>query len=623
MGIAVLGPLTIEDGERPARISSRDRIVLAALVATGGDAARPEQLAEALWGDQPPASWRKVLQGCVARLRRALGATAIETVPTGYRLAVAATEIDARRFEDLLDRTRELLVLDAADHALFMAGEALALWRGPALPEVESWEPGRIEAVRLAELRLDAEELRIEAALRAGRQAEVLADARAQVDAAPLRERRWALLAEAQYRSGRQSEALAGLRRARQVLNTELGLDPGPELAAVERAILRHDPALRPAARAPEPAADCPYLGLVPYDVGDAEAFFGREDDIAAGLERLAATGVLVVVGPSGGGKSSLVRAGMAAALRRQGRPVTVLQPGPRPADALADPMPEPAAVLVVDQCEEVVTLCRDPGQRAAFLTAVVAHAARAPLIVALRADRLGEVCGHPGFARLVERGLYVLGPMSEAQLRTAVEAPARRAGSVLEPGLVDLVVRDVEGEPGALPLLSHALRQTWRRRQGRTLTVAGYRATGGIRGAVANTAEDLYDRTPVTHRPVLRDLLLGLVAINPDGEANRGRVPRRLLPTGPGPEQILEELVAARLVTTDESTVALAHEALTRVWPRLRSWLDEDAEGQRIRRHLSVTADSWAAMGRYGGRVRARAGPLGRLRRPAGGDGP
>ncbi|MGK5685482.1 nSTAND1 domain-containing NTPase [Actinoplanes sp. URMC 104] len=598
MGIAVLGPLTIDGGGPPTRIAARDRVVLAALVAAGGDAVRLERLAEAVWGERPPASWRKVLQGCVARLRRVLGAAAIVTVPDGYRVALVPDEIDARCFEHLLERARELLALGAADHALFVAGEALALWRGPALPELEAWQPGRTEAGRLAELRLDAEEVRVEAALAADRQGEVLADARAQVAAAPLRERRWALLARAQYRSGRQGEALASLRRARQVLGAELGVDPGPELAGVERAILRQDPALGPAPRPPVESAACPYLGLVAYDVGDAEAFFGREDDTAACLRRLADAGVLVVVGASGSGKSSLVRAGVAAALRRQGHAVTVLHPGHRPA-APADLPGAGTDVLVVDQCEEVVTLCRDPGARAAFLTGLAGHAVRAPLVVALRADRLGEVCEHPGFARLVERGLYVLGAMREPQLRTAVEAPARRSGLLLEPGLVDLLVRDVEGEPGALPLLSHALRQTWRRRAGRTLTVAGYRATGGIRGAVANTAEELYDRTPVPSRPVLRDLLLRLVAVTPDGEPNRRRVPRRLVAAGPAQDRIMEDLVAARLVTADEHTVALAHEALTRVWPRMLSWLDEDAEGQRLRRHLSFAAEAWAGMGR------------------------
>ncbi|BCY07182.1 hypothetical protein L3i22_022700 [Actinoplanes sp. L3-i22] len=597
--MAVLGPLTIGGDGPPVRVGPRDRVVLAALVAAGGEALRLDRLAEAIWGDRPPPSWRKVLHGCVARLRRRLGAAAIVTVPDGYRIALAASEIDARCFERLLGRSRELLLLDAPDHALFVAGEALALWRGPALPELEAWEPGRIEAGRLAELRLDAEELRVEAALRAGRQIEVLADAQAQVAAAPLRERRWALLAEAQYRSGRQSEALAGLRRARQVLGAELGLDPGPELAEIERAILRQDPSLRPVPPPPAESA-CPYLGLVAYDVGDAETFFGRAEETAECLRRLAATGVLVVAGASGSGKSSLVRAGVAAALRRPGRPVTVLRPGHHPmASLIALPASGPPPPLVVDQCEEVVTLCRDPAERAAFLDALAAHAERAPLVVALRADRLGAVGDHPAFARLVETGLYLLGAMREPQLRTAVEEPARHAGLVLETGLVDLLVRDVEGEPGALPLLSHALRQTWRRRAGRTLTVAGYRAIGGIRGAVANTAEDLYEQTPAEYRPVLRDLLLRLVAVTPDGEANRGRVPRRLVTTGPGQEQVLEDLVAARLVTADRDTVSLAHEALTRVWPRLRSWLDEDAEGQRIRRHLSIAADAWEAMSR------------------------
>lgn len=596
----MLGPLTINRSGQLARIGRRDRVVLATLVAAGGEAQRLDRLAEAVWGERPPVSWRKVLHGCVARLRRVLGAAAIATVPDGYRIAVAASEIDACCFEQLLGRARELLVLDDADHALFVAGEALALWRGPALPELEAWEPGRIEAGRLAELRLDAEELRVEAALRAGRHIEVLADAQAQVAAAPLRERRWALLAQAQYRSGRQSEALASLRRARQVLSAELGLDPGPELADTERAILRQDPSLRPVQRPPEESAACPYLGLIAYDVGDAEAFFGREADTAECLRRLAATGVLVVVGASGSGKSSLVRAGVAATLRRQGRPVTVLHPGHHPAASLIVlPVSGPAPILVVDQCEEVVTLCRDPGEQDRFFTALADYPGRGPLVVALRADRLGAICNHPGFARLVEKGLYLISAMREPQLRTAVEAPARRAGLVLEAGLIDLLVRDVEGEPGALPLLSHALRQTWLRREGRTLTVAGYRATGGVRGAVANTAEELYEQTPIPYRPMLRDLLLRLVAVTSDGEANRGRIPRRLVAASPGQEQVLEDLVAARLVTSDKDAVALAHEALTRVWPRMRSWLDEDAEGQRLRQHVSFAADAWEAMGR------------------------
>ena len=194
---------------------------------------------------------------------------------------------------------------------------------------------------------------------------------------------------------------------------------------------------------------------------------------------------MLAVVGPSGSGKSSLVRAGVAAARERVGRGIVVITPGARPMDAFtAVPVSGPPPVLVVDQCEEVFSLCEDPAERERLFVAMAAHAERAELVVVLRADRMGEVPAHPELARLVERGLYLLGAMSEDDLRAAIAGPARQAGLPLEAGLVGLLLREVQGEPGALPLLSHALRETWLRREGRTLTVAGYQASGasGVR---------------------------------------------------------------------------------------------------------------------------------------------
>jgi hypothetical protein len=219
--------------------------------------------------------------------------------------------------------------------------------------------------------------------------------------------------------------------------------------------------------------------------------------------------------------------------------------------------------------------------------------------VVAIRADRLGELSAHPEFARLIQPGLYLLSAMGEADLRAAIEGPARQAGLFLEPGLVDLLVREVEGEPGALPLLSHALRKTWERREGRTLTVAGYQATGGIRGAVAQTAEAVYDQVPPDQRTLLKDLLLRLVTQTPDGEPVRSRVPRRLVASNPEHDRLIELLVGARLLTSDDGVVELAHESLARAWPRLRGWLDDDVEGQRILRHLTMAADTWDSMGR------------------------
>ena len=140
--------------------------------------------------------------------------------------------------------------------------------------------------------------------------------------------------------------------------------------------------------------------------------------------------------------------------------------------------------------------------------------------MLALRADRLADLSAYPGFARLIERGLYLLGPLDTGGLRAAIERPARQAGLVVEPGLVDLLVSDIGDDPGALPLLSHALQETWVRREGRTLTVDGYRASGGIRGSVAQSAEGVYASVPPEQRDQVRELMLRLVSPGTAGGA-------------------------------------------------------------------------------------------------------
>jgi WD40 repeat protein/DNA-binding SARP family transcriptional activator len=598
MRIALLGPLVIDGGV--GKIGPRDRVVLAALAVRPGEVSSADKLADALWGERLPASWRTVVQGCVARLRKALGAGTIETLPQGYRLQVSSDELDTLRFERLVGRGRELLTVGEAERASYTLGKALDLWRGEALVDLDGWEAGRVEAGRLDELRLDSEELRLDAALQAGHHLEVLTEAQDLAAAAPLRERRWGLLALAQYQAGRQAEALETLQRVRTVLADELGLDPSPDLIALEQAILQQDPALLVESAPPEPSAICPYRGLMPYDVDDADIFFGRDADLAACLERLSTVGVLAVVGPSGSGKSSLVRAGIAATYRRNGHRIEVVTPGTNPMDALtAMPDRGPVPLLIVDQFEEVFSLCEHLDEQTRFFAALAEHAGRGLLVMALRADRMGAVSAHADVSRLIERGLYLLGAMAEDDLRAAIEGPARQAGLPIEPGLVDLLVREVEGEPGALPLLSHALRETWLRREGRTLTVEGYQATGGIRGAVAQSAEDVYNRVDPDQRGAFRDLLLRLVVPSEAGEPVRSRLPRRLIATDEEREQLIELLVGARLVTSDDGVVELTHEALVRAWPRLREWLDEDADGLRIRHHVTVAADAWEEMDR------------------------
>ncbi len=597
MGITVLGPLTV-DGS--GRLGPRDRVILQALATRPGRPVSADELTDALWGDQPPASSAKNLQSCVVRLRKALGADAIATTEHGYVLTLPSDQLDARDFETQVVRARELLAVGAFDRAAFILDRALELWRGPAFTELDEWEPARREAARLGELRLEAEELRVDALLELGRPREVLSTAQAMVQAAPLRERRWCLLASAQYAAGSQGEALRTMRRLRAVLADQLGADPGPEAEDLERAILQQDAAL-PGTTPRATSADCPWLGLRSYDVDDADQFFGREPDVAACLDLLARTSMTAIVGPSGSGKSSIMRAGVLAALRRRGHRLVVVTPGHQPMRSLTALAEDADAdtVLAVDQAEEVFTLCEDPEDRRAFWDRLTREADRRPVVLSLRADRLGDVTEHPLLRLRVERGLHLVGSLDEEGLRQIVQGPARQAGLHVEPGLVDLLLREVGEDPGALPLLSHALVETWQRREGATLTVDGYLASGGIRGAVARSAERLYAGVGSEHRHLLRDVVLRLISPGPAGEPVRTRVPRRQLAPDPAHEELVEKLVAARLVTSDEGVLEITHEALARAWPRLRGWLDDDLEGQRILHHLSASAEAWDSLGR------------------------
>ncbi len=223
----------------------------------------------------------------------------------------------------------------------------------------------------------------------------------------------------------------------------------------------------------------------------------------------------------------------------------------------------------------------------------------RARSCITIRDDQLSGLTHDQAFSRLAEQGLHLVGPLTGEQLREAIEGPAAQAGLRLEGGLVELLARDTEGEPGALPLLSHALAETWRRRDGNVLTVEGYQATGGISGAVARSADRLYESLPPDHRAILRSVMLRLVGPSPDGGPIRFRIDGRTLRGDADHERIVSLLVGARLVTTDADSVELAHEALARAWPRLQSWLDEDAAGQRTLRHLAAAAVGWDTLGR------------------------
>jgi DNA-binding SARP family transcriptional activator/outer membrane protein assembly factor BamB len=595
MGLAVFGPLTLEG----VTLSPRERSVLAALVLRAGRHVTTDELADALWGDDPPGTWAKQLQASVGRVRNAIGRDAIETTPGAYLLRIDPESIDVQRFEQHAASARLHLEVDPA-RALDAAERALALWRGSPYADLASWPPALVESERLDELRMELEELRVDAHLKLGEHTACVSDAERLVREAPLRERRWVLLATALYRGGRQAEALSAIRAARERLAEELGAEPGAELTELELSILRHDDSLDLADAPTAPSSACPYRGLQPFGVEDEAIFFGRSSDIGAALTRLSRSRFVAISGASGSGKSSLVRAGVVPALQRLGERVTILTPeldlDVRIRDAVWGG--GHADVLIIDQFEEVFHAGEADVDAAA--RAISDTVSRGTIIVlVVRSDFLGDCAAHPDLAPLVAEGVHLVGPMSPDALREAIEEPAHRAGLRLESGLVELILRDAVGEAGALPHLSHALVETWLRREGATLTVAGYEASGGISGAIAQSADRLYQSMSTEQRAVCRSLLLRLVALGPDGSPVRRRVSAKPLRTDAARDEVLTMLTRSRLVSTETESVEVAHESLATAWPRLQSWLEEDAESTRMLTAVTAAAEAWNAADR------------------------
>jgi WD40 repeat protein/DNA-binding SARP family transcriptional activator len=400
--------------------------------------------------------------------------------------------------------------------------------------------------------------------------------------------------------------------------------------------------------------AVCPYKGLARFEASDAEFFFGRERLVAELITHLVGVGLLGVVGPSGSGKSSLVRAGLLPALADGALPGSdrwrqlLMRPGEHPMAELATVGTRPGVpggggddataaggkardgtmswwgagerllrtiageerlLLVVDQFEEVFTSCRDEGERAAFLAALTegAWADRSvTVVVVVRADYYGHCAAHPGLAGLLAANHVLVGPMDADELRRAIQLPARRAGLRLEPGLSAAMIGEVADEPGGLPLLSCALLEGWQHRRGRTLTLAAYQQAGGVRGAVARLAERAWQQLDPDQQAVARRILLRLAGPGEGEAVVRRRV--ALSEFTPGGDErgrvVLDALADQRLLTKGEDSVEVAHEALLREWPRLRGWLEEDVQGRALHRHLIGAAREWEAAGRDPGEL-------------------
>ncbi|WP_284740321.1 hypothetical protein [Amycolatopsis sp. RTGN1] len=353
-----------------------------------------------------------------------------------------------------------------------------------------------------------------------------------------------------------------------------------------------------------------PYLGLTTFEPADANLFFGRRPLVEQLCENLAESSFVAVFGPSGSGKSSLLRAGLIPALRERDPDVTtvLLSPGAHPpADLVAPGDRTKRLVVVVDQFEEIFTLCQDATERTAFIEALLMAVEtddRVQVVLGVRADFYGRCADHPPLVEALRDHQVLIGAMTEEQLRSVIVNPAEHQGLKVEAGLVETIVAEVAGQPDALPLVSHALLETWHRRRGQTLTLAAYRAAGGVRGAIAKTADHAYQDFGPEERQLAKEVFLRLTALGEGTEDTRRRVDHEeLLGTGRRKTMaaVLERLAQARLVALDENTVTVTHEALIRGWPALRSWLIEERQLLRSHRSLTEAAAEWDRHDREG----------------------
>jgi WD40 repeat protein len=340
---------------------------------------------------------------------------------------------------------------------------------------------------------------------------------------------------------------------------------------------------------------EAPYLGLRAYGTADAHRFFGRDELVAQLLSTLERRRFVAVFGASGSGKSSLLRAGLIPALDDS----VLLTPGADPVAALRQVADSPGCVVVVDQFEELFTLCREPAARDKFVDELTAMAGR--VVIGVRSDFFPRCVELPALARLLTEATVPVAPLTTDELRQVVTESARHAGLSVERALLAKVLADATGQPGAMPVLSHALLETWRQRRGDVLTLAGYEAAGGMATAIARTAEAVYQRLSAGQRETARRVLTRLVAVGDGLLDTRRRVDRRELDF-PGVDAVLRELADARLVVLEQDTVEIAHEALIEAWPRLSGWLNADRDALRLHRRLTEDTRVWQALGRDAG---------------------
>jgi WD40 repeat protein/DNA-binding SARP family transcriptional activator len=665
--VRLLGQFDVRaDGKRVSLPSRAGQSLLAYLLLTAGTAHRRERLAGLLWPDTSDENARHNLRTELWRIRKAIGSP--PPAKAEYLLTEDLTITFNPEADYWLDAD-QLQQPTPIDDGLGDLANQLALYEGELLPGFyDEWVV--LEREHLQALFEHKMKQLLEALCREQRWAAVLEWSECWIALGQTPEPAYRALMVAYASLGDRTKVVATFERCLAVLETELGAEPAAETRAEYEQLLKGEtnvkldlsstqvvPARLHMINEPPAPGEPPFKGLQFFDEADADMFFGREvltTKLIEHLHRLPSptTGegpgvrfLAVIVGASGSGKSSIVRAGLIPALKHE-QPqwrVHVITPTAHPLEALAialthdsesitaaatlldDLAREPRSLalfskrmltanhsshllLVIDQFEELFTLCRDEFEREAFIDNLLTALTPGPspnvgegsitLILTLRADFYGHLAQYPELREAVAQQQQYIGPMTAEELRRAIEEPAKHGGWQLQPGLVDLMLRDVGDEPGALPLLSHALLETWQRRSGRTLTLKGYADSGGVHGAIAFTAETIYQQLSIEEQSLARHIFLELTELGEGTEDTRRRVKVNELITQPDHADevhaVLDTLAVARLITLGEETVEVAHEALIREWSRLHDWLDEDREGLQLHRHLSEAAHDW-----------------------------
>lgn len=397
----------------------------------------------------------------------------------------------------------------------------------------------------------------------------------------------------------------------------------------------------------PDARIENPYKGLRAFHEADAEDFFGRDALVEQLLARLAGTTTsrfVAVVGPSGSGKSSVVRAGLIPAVRTDSIPgaaswfVATMVPGRYPFEELeaallriaVDPQPgllslltsDPTGLhralervlpsrgaellMVIDQLEELFTIAEEETRNLfidSLANAVADPRSRLRVVVTLRADFYDRPLHHPQLGRLMRDGLTTVIPLTPSELQQAISGPAERAGVEVEPDLAGRMIADVADRPGALPLLQYVLTELFEKRDGRRMTLDSYEAIGGINGALGRRSEEVFASLTDAARRTARQLFLRLVTVEGATQETRNRVSRRsltMLANGGAMSQAIDAFAAARLLAFDADpvsgrpTVEVAHESIFRAWPRLEEWIEASRGALHAQRRLAAAVTDW-----------------------------